>query len=266
MPHAAQGFAAGVLERAYAGWHIGSVAFRYPGTQELEVEVIMVDAARTQAQAFQWIIPEDEQGRGSHHVMRAEVPGERRVYSGEKAFFDLLASDPPVTVEVQSGGLWQFRGRRASATLGQEHYHVVVRHVGGDKAPALLATALTTALDQDGTLIAVQASSPSYGQSSGFSSVDFVVQGHQLQVIHALLDAQGRVMAVQLRRPGALELYDVYSQNNQLLDSLRAAKSVQRMRVNRSGQDLVSIDLMLEDDLQVTIDTSDFYEEEITGC
>lgn len=266
VPLAAQSFAAGVLERAYAGWHIGSVSFRYPGTQELEVEVIMVDAARTHAQAFQWIIPEDGQGYGSHHVMRAEVPGERRVYSGEKAFFDLLANDPPITVELLSGELWQFRGRRASAMLGQEHYHVVERHVGGDNAPAVLATALTSALDQDGALLAIQADSPSPDQSTGFSSVDFVMlQGDRLQVIHALLDDADQVVAVQIRRPGMLEFYDAYTKNSELLDGLRAGKTVHRVRVHRHGVDLVGIDLILEGNLQVTIDADDFHED-IIGC
>ena len=168
-------------------------------------------------------------------------------------------------LRLRPANLWQFRGQRAGAILGEDQYHVVLRHIGGKRAPAALASSLISALDQHGVLIAIHADSPSPDPSSGFSSVDFLVQGDELQVIHSLLDGDGRVVAVELRRPGMLDIYDVYSRSSELIQSLRAGKTVERIDVVRQGHELIGIDLLFENGTRTTIDTSDFYEE-VTGC
>jgi hypothetical protein len=217
-------FASEVSRRLADGWSLGVVDVLDDGS-ELTLEITLV--ARNRAEQLALVFDGDGQSVLAYVHTRVKVPSERRVYRFRDELVTALSGGAITGLQVECGSYY-IEGRGGGASVDPYDYYVVTKRAKGAAAQKLFARSIAGAIEDDLRLAGVV---PVRG------GVDVVMFNGSEEIVHAEVDGDGRITAVEVRwSPSAYTAWErTYTNEHALAKALRSARTVESLAFDEGG-------------------------------
>ena len=261
-------FSADAVALRQAGWSLADLAREGREDGSVSLRFTLVDGARERAVRLDLEFAGYGERLVDYRRESVAVPEEARVYTGQDELFAELQRGAVVRLFDECGGyVLGLANEDAAVSVDEYAYHVVEQRVAGKDAGAALAAELRGRLAAGAHLADV---------SQDGASVAFVVteDSEATRVLHATLDAAGRVVAVEVRRsPGSWQSGKLASEAK-LARALARGQAIERVSV-RDADGTAKVELTFAPakakkkarPVAYVIDLADMvWEEEGCGC